>query len=112
MADARDEGPVAADEPVEIEWQFDALDLRPVERWLASLPTLAVVTAGAGTVTALAKTPRRLVDTYLDTDDWRMARAGFVLRARRRGHHDEVTLMDTRPAEVSGLRRRDACPSA
>ena len=106
MADARDEGPVAADEPVEIEWQFDALDLRPVERWLASLPTLAVVTAGAGTVTALAKTPRRLVDTYLDTDDWRMARAGFVLRTRRRGRHDEVTLKDTRPAEGSGLRRR------
>ena len=25
-------------EPVEIEWQFDALDLRPVERWLATLP--------------------------------------------------------------------------
>jgi CHAD domain-containing protein len=106
MADARDEGPVAADEPVEIEWQFDALDLRPVERWLASLPTLVVETDDAGTITALAKTPRRLVDTYLDTDDWRMARAGFVLRTRRRGRHDEVTLKDTRPAEGSGLRRR------
>src|SRR6516165_11884213 len=96
MADARDERPVAADEPVEIEWQFDALDLRPVERWLASLPTLAVETDDAGTITALAKAPRRLVDTYLDTDDWRMARAGFVLRTRRRGRHDEVTLKDTR----------------
>jgi CHAD domain-containing protein len=106
VAEARDLGPAAAGGPVEIEWQFDALDLRPVERWLASLPTLAVETGDGGTITALAKTPRRLVDTYLDTDDWRMARAGFVLRTRRRGRHDEVTLKDTRPAEGSGLRRR------
>jgi len=63
------------DDPVEIEWQFDALDLRPVERWLATLPTLAVETDDGGTVTALARTPRRLTDSYLDTDDWRIARA-------------------------------------
>ncbi len=106
MADETDEATAAGGDPVEIEWQFDALDLRPVERWLASLPTLAVETEDGGTVTALAKPPRRLVDTYLDTDDWRMARAGFVLRTRRRGRHDEVTLKDTRPAEGSGLRRR------
>jgi CHAD domain-containing protein len=106
MADIRGAGPEAAREPVEIEWQFDALDLRPVERWLASVPALAVKAGGGGTITALAKTPRRLVDTYLDTDDWRMGRAGFVLRTRRRGRHDEVTLKDTRPADEGGLRRR------
>jgi len=93
-------------EPVEIEWQFDALDLRPVERWLAALPTLAVETSDGGTVTALARTPRRLTDSYLDTDDWRMKRAGFVVRIRHRGRHEEVTLKDTRPAEGSGLRHR------
>ncbi|MGO9856642.1 MAG: CHAD domain-containing protein [Acidimicrobiales bacterium] len=93
-------------DPVETEWQFDAFDLRPVERWLATLPTLAVEAAGGGTVTALARTPRRLVDSYLDTDDWRIARAGFVVRIRRRGRHDEVTMKDTRPAEGSGLRQR------
>jgi triphosphatase len=93
-------------DPVEIEWQFDALDLRPVERWLATLPTLAIETGDGGTVTALARTPRRLVDSYLDTEDWRIARAGFVVRTRRRGRHDEVTLKDTRPAEGSGLRQR------
>ena len=93
-------------DPVEIEWQFDALDLRPVERWLANLPTLAVEAADGGTVTALARTPRRLVDSYLDTDDWRIVRAGFVVRIRRRGRHDEITLKDTRPAEGSGLRQR------
>jgi triphosphatase len=93
-------------DPVEIEWQFDALDLRPVERWLATLPTLAIETRDGGTVTALARPPRRLVDSYLDCDDWRIARAGFVVRTRRRGRHDEVTLKDNRPAEGSGLRQR------
>jgi triphosphatase len=94
------------DDPVEIEWQFDALDLRPVERWLATLPTLAIETRDGGTVTALARPARRLVDSYLDCDDWRIARAGFVVRTRRRGRQDEVTLKDSRPAEGSGLRQR------
>ncbi len=106
MSDTRGEGPGGHPDPVEIEWQFDALDLRPVERWLATLPTLAVESGDNGTFTALARTPRRLVDSYLDTDDWRIARAGFVVRTRRRGRHDEVTLKDTRPAEGGGLRRR------
>ena len=106
MSSPRDEGGAEPSEPVEIEWQFDALDLRPVERWLAGLPSLAVEAGDGGTVTALAKTPRRLIDSYLDTDDWRIARAGFVVRTRRRGRQDEVTLKDTRPAEGSGLRQR------
>ena len=105
MADTRAKGP-GGNDPVEIEWQFDALDLRPVERWLATLPTLAIETGDGGTVTALARPPRRLVDSYLDCDDWRIARAGFVVRTRRRGRHDEVTLKDNRPAEGSGLRQR------
>jgi CHAD domain-containing protein len=93
-------------DPVEIEWQFDALDLRPVERWLATLPTLAIETVDGGTVTALARPPRRLVDSYVDSDDWRIARAGFVVRTRRRGRSDEITLKDSRPAEGNGLRQR------
>jgi triphosphatase len=105
VSDSKGDEPGRQD-PVEIEWQFDALDLRPVERWLATLPTLAVEAGEGGTVTALARTPRRQVDSYLDTDDWRVARAGFVVRTRRRGRHDEVTLKDTHPAEGSGLRQR------
>jgi triphosphatase len=105
-SDSSGEGSGVQHDPVEIEWQFDALDLRPVERWLAMLPTLAVEAADGGTVTALARPPRRLVDSYLDTDDWRIARAGFVVRTRRYGRHDEVTLKDTRPAAGSGLRQR------
>jgi triphosphatase len=106
MSETRAEDGADQADPIEIEWQFDALDLRPVERWLATLPTLAVETGDGGTVTALAQTPRRLVDTYLDTDDWRVARAGFVARTRHRGRHDEVTMKDLRPAEGSGLRQR------
>ena len=106
VSDSRGDGQGGQPDPVEIEWQLDAFDLRPVERWLAALPTLTVETGDGGTVTALARTPRRLVDSYLDTDDWRIARAGFVVRTRRRGRHDEITLKDTRPAEGSGLRQR------
>ncbi len=108
VSDSRRTGPGKAQpqDPVEIEWQFDALDLRPVERWLAALPTLGSAAGDLGTVTALARTPRRLVDSYIDTDDWHIARAGFVVRTRRRGRHDEVTLKDTRPAGGDGLRQR------
>lgn len=88
----------------EIEWQFDALDLRPVERWLAALPTMSLEPYEQTTITALAQPPQRLVDSYLDTDDWRMARAGFVVRTRRRGRLDEITLKTTRWAEGSGFR--------
>src|SRR5580698_3773247 len=93
-------------ESVEIEWQFDALDLRPVERWLATLPTLSIPGDEQLTITALAKPPRRLVDSYVDTEDWRMVRAGFVVRTRRRGRQDEITLKDNQSAGSSGLRQR------
>ncbi|MGH8987745.1 MAG: CHAD domain-containing protein, partial [Acidimicrobiales bacterium] len=88
----------------EVEWQFDASDLRPVERWLAALPSRFY--AEVPTLTVLAKPTRRLVDRYLDTQDWRLVQAGLVLRTRQRGRTVEVTMKDTRPAEPGGLRRR------
>ena len=106
---------------VEIEWQLDALDLRPVERWLAALSSapsvlLAVPSvlahephAGAAPVAprvaALPRPAERLVDTYLDTDDWRVGRSGFVVRVRHRGGHGEVTMKNKAEA-TAGLRRR------
>ena len=91
----------------EIEWQFDALDLRPVERWLATLPGRSGTPGANGaSLTARAKPTRRLVDRYLDTEDWRLGRAGLVMRIRHRGRHDEVTLKDTKPATEAGLRTR------
>ncbi len=75
----------------EREWQFDALDLRPVVRWLdehASSGAEGLPIARAGTVNQ--------VDIYLDTDDRSFHRAGYALRVRsaaRHGNADgEVTL--------------------
>jgi triphosphatase len=99
-------GDTAGREIIEIEWQFDALDLRPVERWLSALPMLSLEGDDHSTITALARPPRRMIDSYLDTEDWRMARAGFVLRTRRRGRNDEITLKDTQAAQAGGLRQR------
>jgi triphosphatase len=92
---------------IEVEWQLDALDLRPVERWLAAFPRVVPGrTAGSTVVVTAASQPvTRSVDVYLDTDDWRIGRSGFVLRVRRRDDASEVTLKDTSPAQ-SGLRRR------
>ena len=90
---------------IEVEWQLDALDLRPVERWLAlrTGPTaVGEAIAGLGIVPQAAK---RLVDVYVDTDDWRMGRAGYVLRVRRRAGRAEATLKDLSTA-TRGLRRR------
>ena len=89
---------------VEVEWQLDALDLRPVERWLAALPGRD--RDGLPTLTVQAKPSRRLVDRYLDTEDWRVGRAGLILRTRHHGRRDEATLKDTAPAGSGGLRRR------
>jgi CHAD domain-containing protein len=92
-------------EPNEIEWQFDALDLRPVERWLAALSTLSVEPYEQTTITASTQAPQRFVDSYLDTDDWRMANAGFVVRTRRHGRRDEITLENAPWAQTDGLRQ-------
>ncbi len=107
---------------VEVEWQLDAIDLRPVERWLAarsstgSRGSAADATADGAAVTAplLASVPglvavpapaKRLVDSYLDTADWRLGRSGYVLRTRLRAGRLEATLKDLVPS-ANGLRRR------
>ncbi|HEY3942892.1 MAG TPA: CHAD domain-containing protein [Acidimicrobiales bacterium] len=74
-----------------LSWQFDALDLRPAERWLAGLP-LRAAEHDAGTLATQAGPSVRLVDRYLDTEDWRIGRAGFSLRVRRHGRRHTVTL--------------------
>jgi len=101
-------------EAIEVEWQFDALDLRPVERWLAALPSLSMELDDQWTFTAMAHPPRRLMDSYLDTGDWRMARAGFVVRTRRRGRSDEINLKTTRSCEagIGGLEATEELPES
>jgi len=92
---------------VEVEWQLDALDLRPVERWLGTFPKVIPGEDRGSTVDVTIESlpVRRTVDVYLDTEDWRIGRAGFVLRIRHHADQGEVTLKDMAPA-VSGLRRR------
>ena len=53
----------------------------------------------------MAAPAKRLVDVYVDTEDWRMGRAGYVLRVRRRAGRIETTLKDLSSAK-QGLRRR------
>ena len=80
----------SAVDAAELEWQFDALDLRPVLRWLDDhdgrngAEEFRVAPAGSA----------NQVDLYLDTEDQRFYRAGYALRIRRvnRRRHGEATL--------------------
>jgi CHAD domain-containing protein len=90
-----------------IEWQFDALDLRPVLRWLENAEgrqdaqAVEVVANGKGVTQ---------VDLYLETDDWRFQRAGYALWIRRLGRRREALAMmkglDAASADAPGLRSR------
>jgi len=94
---------------IEIEWQFDALDLRPAGRWLASLAAGTTSIAALGPVTAVPGPTIVQEDLYLDTDDWRIARAGYVLRVRNAKNKHQVTLKalaDGPRGNGSGPRRR------
>jgi triphosphatase len=96
-------------EDIEVEWQFDALDLRPVERWVARLmgETSTVIGPENPGWRAVADAPVSIVDRYLDTEDWRIGRAGYVLRLRHKARGDEVTLKGLSDAgPTDGLRRR------
>ncbi len=82
----------------ETEWQFDAVHLAPVQRWLAQHADGTIRVAPAGT--------RSLFDTYLDTSDLRIHRAQRSLRLRRIGRRTEITLKTHAPA-VAGVRSRE-----
>src|SRR6266545_393421 len=70
--------PPAAVRDSELEWQFDAQDLRPVRRWID-----AAAAAGDDAVTIGPGKTVSQVDTYLDTPDRRLERAGYSVRVRR-----------------------------
>jgi CHAD domain-containing protein len=97
--------PPAGPAPVEVEWQFDALDLRPVERFVAGGEVVVATPAGDTSIELLPLGAQQLVDTYVDTADWRIGRSGLVLRIRKKRAKHEATVKDTKPA-VDGLRRR------
>jgi len=84
----------------EIEWQLDASDLERVGAWLEDHPNLS----GLNIVPAETK---ELTDTYYDTDDWRLYRAGYALRVRRDGERAEATMKSLATAENALKRRRE-----
>ena len=88
-----------ASAPVETEWQFDAIDVRPVERWLAGARDHVGPSVQEGELSTI-------VDTYLDTEDWRLYRAGYSLRVRRKHGTAEATLKSLAESR-DGLRQRD-----
>ena len=83
---------------IETEWQFDAVHLAPVQRWLGQHAEGTIRVEPAGT--------RSLVDTYLDTSDLRISRAKRSLRLRRVGRETEITLK-THAHAVAGVRSRE-----
>lgn len=100
LAGRRIDGGAAGDR--EIEWQFDALDVRPVSRWIE---------AHAGEypdgLTVVSGEKKEIADSYLDTGDWRIYRAGFALRVRRRGQAAEATMKSLEEVEDGPRNRRE-----
>jgi CHAD domain-containing protein len=62
----------------EIEWQLEVQDLRPVLRWLEQARADGASGVAVGRASSVTH-----VDTYLDTRDRRLDRAGFTVRIRR-----------------------------
>lgn len=84
----------------EVEWQLACADLGSVRRWLSD----------HGTIDGLILEPRstqQIFDTYLDTDDWRIHRAGFALRVRCESGTTEATLKSLHSASTEVADRRE-----
>lgn len=88
------------DQEREVEWQLAAPDLGVVRRWLGRhsiLDGLAIERLST----------QQLHDTYLDTPDWRIFRAGFALRLRAKQGKAEATLKGLRSARKDVADRRE-----
>jgi CHAD domain-containing protein len=85
----------------EIEWQFDAEDLEPVEGWLGQL------SSGSSGLTIAPESTLEITDSYYDTNDWRLYRAGYALRVRETDGDIEATMKSLAPAEGSLRKRRE-----
>ena len=75
----------------EVEWQLAATDLSLIRDWLGRNSVLDGL--------RISPLPtQQLHDTYLDTEDWRVFRAGYALRLREREGQVEATLKGLRSA--------------
>jgi CHAD domain-containing protein len=83
-----------------VEWQLASTDLASVRRWLDD----------HGTIEGLVLEPcssLKIFDTYFDTDDWRIHRAGFALRIRSENGKSEATLKSLRSNSAEMADRRE-----
>ena len=85
-----------AADSIEVEWQFDAADPERVVRWLRR--------GAGGGVRPLGT--RELVDSYLDTADWRFMRANRSLRIRQRGDGTAEATLKSLDEQTEGPRNR------
>ncbi len=83
---------------IEIEWQLALRDPRTVRRLTA---------ARSGEWTVEPHEVVRLRDSYFDTADWRVLRAGYALRVRRSGTKVEATLKALARARRGPAKRRE-----
>lgn len=83
---------VASREAADRRVSYQALDLYPVERWLEPDLDGSVVR-----VTPLP--PRTCEEAHLDTDDWRIHRAGLSLVVRRFGTDSMWAILESRDAD-------------
>src|ERR671913_2398030 len=97
---SRTKEPSATDHQ-EIEWQFDAGELEPVEDWLGKHDP------GSSGLFVAPESTVEITDTYYDTDDWRFYRAGYALRVRNTDSAVEATMKSLTPAEGSLRMRRE-----
>jgi CHAD domain-containing protein len=84
----------------EVEWQLATADLGVVRQWLglhSALDGLRIQPLPA----------QQLHDVYLDTEDWRVFRAGYALRMREKDGQFEATLKGLRSAREDVADRRE-----
>src|SRR3954454_11174042 len=84
----------------EVEWQMASSDLGSVRRWLDA----------QGSIEGLLVAPQptlQLFDTYFDTQDWRIFRAGYALRVRSEDGKSEATLKSLHSNQGAKADRRE-----
>lgn len=96
----RASSPPSGTDTREIEWQLAVPDLGIVRRWLEEHKKI-------GALLILPRPRQILRDTYLDTGDWRMFRAGFALRLRESSDGAEATLKSLHSAREDRADRRE-----
>ncbi|HUI61998.1 MAG TPA: CHAD domain-containing protein [Steroidobacteraceae bacterium] len=83
-----------------MEWQLACTDLGPVRRWLSDHVRI-------GGLILEPRSTQQILDTYFDTDDWRIHRAGYALRIRSESGRSEASLKSLHSASTEVADRRE-----